>query len=52
MAFQISRANLISLYAPAFILSASNGIIVPALPVLAHSLSISLSFPRNLVCHR
>jgi len=41
MAFQISRANLISLYAPAFLLSAANGIVVPALPVLAYSLSIS-----------
>jgi MFS family permease len=43
MALQISRGNMISLYIPAFILSASNGVVVPALPVLAHSLSISFA---------
>jgi MFS family permease len=41
MARYISHVNLISLYLPAFILSASNGVVVPALPVLAHSLSAS-----------
>lgn len=43
MAIQLSRANLLSLYVPAFMLSASNGLVIPALPSFAHSLSISFA---------
>jgi MFS family permease len=43
MAFRFSRTTWMSLYAPALLLAASNGLVVPALPVLAHSLSTSFA---------
>lgn len=49
MALRFDGATFISLYLPAFILAASNGLVIPALPVLAHSLSSNFALAATAV---
>jgi MFS family permease len=47
MKFGLSRANVLSLYLPAMIFAASNGVVVPALPTLSKSLSVSFGMAMS-----
>jgi MFS family permease len=47
MKFQVSRGNMLSLYIPALIFAASNGMVVPALPMLSKSLTVSFGLAMS-----
>jgi MFS family permease len=49
MRFSISRGNMLSLYLPAMIFAASNGIVIPALPMLTKSLTANFGLATSAI---